>query len=261
MTDKNICPPIKWIGNKMYQVDSIVPKILESQKEIYIEPFLGSGAVVIELLKHKSTMKYKCYDINDMIIGVFNEIKNNPKELIAKLSQYVNKQTKEDYYKIRAEYNQEKCVAKFMYLNKTCFRGLYRVNKNNHFNVAFNHAKNPPIYCEQNIMALHELFNSVNITFEVRDYKDVEYCDNSVVYMDPPFYGTFDEYTSTFCHTEYIKTLNRLRQHPSVTLIHSNSATFRDIYKTDEHIEEITLYNRINSKNPSSVRTELLYYS
>jgi DNA adenine methylase len=257
---KHIEPPIKWIGSKRYQLQTIVPKLLESKNDTYIEPFLGSGAVVIELLKHRVDVKYRCYDINDMIIGVFNEIKHNPKELIDNLHQYANKQTKEDYYRIRAEYNEEKCVAKFLYLNKTCFRGLYRVNKNNHFNVAFCHAKNPQIYCEQNIMALHELFNSVDITFEVRDYKDVDY-ENSVVYLDAPYYGTFDEYTSTFCHKEYINTLLQLRQNPSIKLIHSNSTAFREIYKTEEQIEEITLYNRINSNNPSSIRTELLYYS
>jgi site-specific DNA-adenine methylase len=138
---------------------------------------------------------------------------------------------------------------------------MYRVNKNNHFNVSYNYAKNPPIYCEKNILALHELFNSVDITFEVRDYKDVEYCDNSVIYMDAPYYGTFDEYTSTFCHKEYVNFLHNLRRNPTVKLFHSNSNAFRYVYKTDETIEEIKLYNRINSKNPSSTRTELLYYS
>jgi DNA adenine methylase len=177
-----------------------------------------------------------------MVIQVFKEIQTNPVNLISKLKALEHYKTKEDYYRIRDEFNQNRCVAKFMYLNKTAFRGMYRVNKNNHFNVSFNHAKNPPICCEKNLLALNQLFNSVDITFEVKDYKDVEYYDNSVVYMDPPYYGTFDEYTSTFCHKEYINTLHQLRQNPSVALIHSNSSAFRDIYTTDENIEEITLY-------------------
>jgi site-specific DNA-adenine methylase len=134
------------------------------------------------------------------------------------------------------------------------------VNKKNKFNVPFSHGKNPPIYCERNILELHELFNSVDITFETRDYRDVEYA-NAIVYMDAPYYGTFDEYTATpFYHDSYIQTLNRLRENPSITLIHSNSSAFREVYETKEDIEEITLYNRANSKNPGSTRTELLYY-
>jgi hypothetical protein len=61
---KHIEPPIKWIGSKRYQLQTIVPKLLDSKNDTYIEPFLGSGAVVIELLKHKRDMKYRCNDIN-----------------------------------------------------------------------------------------------------------------------------------------------------------------------------------------------------
>jgi site-specific DNA-adenine methylase len=79
--------------------------------------------------------------------------------------------------------------------------------------------------------------------------------------MDPPFYKTYNEYTSMpFSHTDYINTLYHLRQNPTIKLIHSNSAAFQEVYETDEQIEEITLFNRANSKNPGSKRTELLYY-
>jgi site-specific DNA-adenine methylase len=97
------------------------------------------------------------------------------------------------------------------------------------------------------------------VTFEVRDYREIDY-ENAVVYCDPPYFGASDRYTKPpFSHEEYVKFLYQLKQNPSITLIHSNSASFREIYKTDEQIEEIKLYNRANSKNPGSQRTELLY--
>jgi DNA adenine methylase len=228
---------------------------------MYFEPFIGGGSVIIELLKHGLNKKYRCYDINPMIVQMFKMIKENPNELIDTMRSYADKNTKNDYYRIREEFNLNPSVCKFMYLNKTCFRGQYRVSRKNKFNVPFGHYKKPIILDEVNIMSLHELFNQFDITFEVSDYRGLIIPENSVVYFDPPFYGVIEEYTAIrFCHKEYIQILHRLRQNPSIKLIHSNSASFRDIYTTDEHIEEITLYNRANSKNPGSIRTELLYY-
>jgi DNA adenine methylase len=81
-------------------------------------------------------VRYRCFDINEILIALFNEIKNNPTDLLAKLKTYEDQRTEEDYYRIRSEYNREKCVAKFLYLNKTGFRGLYSTTKKGVFNVA-----------------------------------------------------------------------------------------------------------------------------
>ena len=77
---------------------------------------------------------------------MYNMIKNTPFELIRQLEQYVDKNNEQDYYEIRKEYNKSPSVDKFIYLNKTCFRGLYRVNKRNEFNTAFN--KKKPSYSQ-----------------------------------------------------------------------------------------------------------------
>jgi DNA adenine methylase len=257
--------PLKWLGSKRFQLDHIIPKLNDALKDKshYYEPFLGGGSVIIELLKQNTNhdVKYICSDINEMVIGVFNEIKYSPYELLDKLKQYSSNTPREEYYRIRDEYNQTNCIAKFMYLNKTCFRGLYRVNKRGEFNVSFNYAKNPDIYCESNILELHKLFNSVDITFEVNDYRNVEICDNSASYLDPPYYDNYNTYSQeSFDYTSYIDYLRNILQNPNIKLIHSNSNSFRKIYESKENIEEIILYNRINCKDPSSTRVELLYF-
>ena len=150
---------IKWIGSKSLQTKTIIPKILESlqHKKIYIEPFVGGGSVIIEILKQCylndiTNVSFQCFDINEIIIRMFNEIKNKPLELIEKLKPFLGKSTKEDYYRIRNEYNANPNVEQFMYLNKNCFRGLYRVNKKGMFNTSFSHARNPPVFVAENII-------------------------------------------------------------------------------------------------------------
>jgi DNA adenine methylase len=215
-------PPIKWLGNKSQQAHAIIPKILSNlkrkhasmraQRPLYIEPFVGSGAIIIELLKHgRKDVTYKCFDINEMIISMFNEIKYDPINLINKLKLLEKKTQKEEYYRIREEYNKNPCTDKFIYLNKTCFRGLYRVNQKTEFNASYGNYSNPIIYCENNILSLHELFNKFNVSFEVADYRDIEIPDNSTIYMDPPYYTNFNEYFTSFSHSDYIQILNSIR--------------------------------------------------
>ena len=132
---KKVQSPIKWGGGKRNQLQFIIPKILSKLKNSnhYFKPFVGGGSVIIELLKqcwmHKVYhVSFFCYDINPILISMFIAIKNNPQQLIEKLKQYNNKNDENSYYLIRQEYNQNLSVEKFIYLNKTGFRGLYSVN-------------------------------------------------------------------------------------------------------------------------------------
>src|SRR5215469_5467475 len=141
--------PIKYCGGKTAQLKTITPFIFDSFKthKLYIEPFVGGGSVIIDLLKQCEAqsaepsakknnidkLKFHCYDLNEIVIRMFNEIKNNPTNLIERLDE-INKRT--DYYNIRDEYNQNQTVEKFIYLNKRCFRGLYRVNLKGEFNAS-----------------------------------------------------------------------------------------------------------------------------
>jgi DNA adenine methylase len=236
------------------------------KRATYIESFIGGGSVIIELLKQCyiegiTNIKFNCYDINKILIRMFNEIKNEPNKLINNLKKFGNMKSEKDYYRIRSEYNIHPSVDKFIYLNKTGFRGIYQVNKKGELNTSFGHYKNPIIFNAENILELSKLFNHFNVTFEASDYRDIEIGDDCVLYLDPPYYQTSNRYSiDKFSHDEYVEYLNRVKNNSTISLIHSNSIMFRDIYETDENVEEIKLYNRINCKNPGQKRIELLFY-
>jgi DNA adenine methylase len=264
--------PIKWVGSKSSQLKVIVPYLLKSISEprikSYIEPFVGSGSVIIELLKQCEQnniegIEFKCSDINDSIILMYNEIKSSPRELMRKLDTYDNRTTADDYYKIRAEYNKNHTAEHFMYLNKRGFRGLYRTNKKGEYNTSFEKARENivvSLYDETNILELSRLFNKFEVRFEVSDYYYIgkEVHINTVFYFDPPYYGTFNEYAQgRFEHNEYIDLLNSLRDDSDNVVFHSNSSSFRDIYEGE--FIEVDIRERMNSKNMSGRRIELFY--
>jgi DNA adenine methylase len=274
LNNKFLYSPIKWIGSKKCQLETIIPPILNSLRynNLYIEPFVGSGSVIIELLKQCHIyklvhIKFKCYDINEILIAMFNEIKYRPLNLINNLKKFENMKTKDDYHRIRKEYNEKPTVDKFIYLNKTGYRGLYQVNKNGEYNTSFGHYKNPTIFKEENIRELSKLLNYFNVTFEVSDYRDVVKSIRKpcVIYLDPPYFETTNNLRGVysknkFCHEEYIEFLYHIRNNSKITLIHSNSVMLNSIYETNENVEVIELYDRMNSKNPGKTRLELLYY-
>ena len=130
------------------------------------------------------------------------------------------------------------------------------MNKNGQFNVAFGHHKYPKVFRKENIRALSKLFNMFDVTFVVSSYDSSKIPDN-VVYCDPPYYGVDIKYTKNkFDHEEYINFLNNIKKDCKV--IHSNSTKFLEVYNGSETVEEIELWDRINSKNPGRTRTELL---
>jgi DNA adenine methylase len=226
---------------------------------------VGGGSIIIEVLRYCwenkiNNCEFICADINPIIIKMYNEIKNNPQELIERLEQYENINSEDDYYRIRKEYNTEQTVEKFMFLNKKCFRGMYRVNKKGEFNTSFSSARSPPVFIRENILELSKLFNYYNVKFDVANFFDLEF-ENCTLYCDLVYYGTFDEYSAQrFDHDEYVRKLNLIRENKSVKLVHSNSVGFLDIYVTNEKIEEIICQERMNATNMNDRRVELLFY-
>jgi DNA adenine methylase len=249
--------PIQFVGGKAVQLKYIIPYIVDELKtnEYYYEPFLGGGSVLIELLKQNLPhVKFRCSDSNDILIRMFKEIQNSPEELMEKLDAISKR---EDYYEVRAEYNKNPTVEHFIYLNKRCFRGLFRVNKKGKFNASCNKQTNVVYYSKDNILELHRLFNELDVEFETKDYLDINIEKNSVLYLDPPYYGVFNEYTSYgFNHVKYVKALESL---PNMKVFHSNSHLFRNIYDNKNYLE-IPVRDKINCKNPNEIRTELFYY-
>lgn len=200
-------PFVKWAGGKgslLNQLNKYYPLELKNGEiEYYIEPFVGGGAVLIDILQNYKVNEAYAFDINENLINTYNIIKNNVNELIYNLKilekEYLSLEKdarKEYFYNIREQYNSykldkdEKSLQKaveFIFLNRTCFNGLYRVNKNGDFNVPMGNYKNPTICDEENLKALSRLIK--NVKFQYGDYKtSQEYIKkNTFVYFDPPY--------------------------------------------------------------------------
>ena len=206
MSEK-IRPFVKWAGGKgslIPQLNNFYPYELKNGIiERYIEPFVGGGAVLIDILQKYDIQEVYAFDINIDLINSYNVIKNNVEELIANLKQMETKylglgqeERKNYFYNIRDEYNNYELekneqnvqrAAQFIYLNRTCFNGLYRVNKNGKFNVPIGSYKNPTICDEENLRQLSQLIQ--NVQFQYGDYsRSMEYVTkNTFIYFDPPY--------------------------------------------------------------------------
>jgi DNA adenine methylase len=205
MSEKNGKPFLKWAGGKTQLINDIekaLPKELTKSKFTYIEPFVGSGAVLFWMLNNFSNIeKAVINDINEDLINTYKKIASNPKELISILeilqkefhSLEGNEDNKKKYYcKKRDLYNarkQESCgqAALFIFLNRTCFNGLYRVNRSNLYNVPMGGYKKPTICDKQNILTVSNLLKKVEIL--CGDYQATlkHARNNSLFYFDPPY--------------------------------------------------------------------------
>lgn len=206
MSEK-IRPFVKWAGGKgslIPQLNNFYPYELKNGIiERYIEPFVGGGAVLIDILQKYDIQEVYAFDINIDLINSYNVIKNDVEELIINLKQMETEylqleqeERKNYFYNIRDEYNNYELeeneqnvqrAAQFIYLNRTCFNGLYRVNKNGKFNVPVGSYKNPTICDEENLRQLSQLIQ--NVQFQYGDYsRSMEYVtENTFVYFDPPY--------------------------------------------------------------------------
>ena len=198
-------PFLKWAGGKTQLINDIqkaLPKEFIKHKFNYIEPFVGSGAVLFWMLNNFPKIeKAIINDINSDLTNTYNEIAKNPKELISILEQFQNEyhflennsENKKDYYLNKREnFNSRKFsnteqAALFIFLNRTCFNGLYRVNRNNKFNVPIGSYKKPTICDVENILAVSESLKKVEIL--TGDYQQtLELAERpSLFYFDPPY--------------------------------------------------------------------------
>lgn len=200
MKNQLVSPVVKWVGGKR-QLLNIIRKHVPKKIDYYCEPFVGGGAVLFDLQPQKALIN----DLNEELMNVYEVIKNNVDELIIDLENHENKA--EYFYEKRAEdrdkksYNKlsnVKKASRILYLNKTCYNGLFRVNNSGEFNTPFGRYKNPNIVNEPTLRAVHLYFNQSEITFRNEDYKKTLKClkKNTFVYLDPPYDPVSD--TSSF---------------------------------------------------------------
>lgn len=198
--NKLVAPVVKWVGGKRQLLNMLKP-LLPKKFTKYYEPFLGGGALFFNLQPNIAYVN----DINSDLIRVYNVIRTNVDSLITTLSEYKNEA--DFFYSIRdldrdrekyAMLSEVQKAARILYLNKTCFNGLYRVNNAGEFNSPFGNYNNPNIINAPVLRAVSLYLNSATIYLTSTDYtealKDVS--RGAFVYLDPPYDPVSD--TSNF---------------------------------------------------------------
>lgn len=192
-------PPVKWAGGKAQlipQLELLFPKM---EYSLYIEPFVGGGAVFFHLLPPSAIL----IDSNEELINFYLEVRDNLEELLSDLKKHKN--TPEYYYSIRAldprYLSPVERASRFLYLNKTGYNGLWRVNSQGKHNVPFGRYKNPKIVDEPNLRLVKEALRHARVICD--DFSRVlDFAQPGVfVYLDPPYYplsdtANFTGYTS-----------------------------------------------------------------
>lgn len=256
-----VAPVVKWAGGKRQLLSEIV-KHIPDNFSTYYEPFLGGGAVLFHLQPRKAIVN----DINEELINMYLVIKDNVEELIESLKKHKNDE--EYYYKIRdldrdkERYNQLNNIEKasrIIFLNKTCYNGLFRVNSQGQFNVPFGKYKKPDIVNEITLRAVSNYLNNAQITFKCTDFEEAlkGIKKGAFVYFDPPYdpvsdTASFTGYdTNGFDQNEQIrlKELCDKLNRRGVKFLLSNSATdfILDLYK-EYNITIVKARRVINSK-------------
>jgi DNA adenine methylase len=246
-----IRPCLKWVGGKNQILDKVFqyfPKEINN----YYECFAGGGSVFLELLKRLEENKININgkiiinDYNTDLINMYNIIKNNVKTLLDTLKS-----------------------ALLIFLNKTCFRGVYREGPNG-FNVPYGNNINPSIFKKEHYLELSKIFNKYDVIFINKSFESVicEYKQCDFVYFDPPYYPLNSKSFTTYQkdgfgkkHNELIKLCDLLDQY-NIKFLHSNSYCQFNLDNYGHFNYELLLCKRlINSKQPSDTDYEMLIFN
>jgi DNA adenine methylase len=189
--NKLAAPFLKWVGGKRQIMPEIVEHLPKNIK-IYIEPFIGGGAVLFHLQPKKAIIN----DFNSELVNVYRVIKNNLEKLLVDLQKHENES--DYFYQIRGvdrtdrfkEMTDIEKASRVIYLNKTCFNGLYRVNSSGEFNSPFGKYKHPNIVNEPILRAVSSYLNENDIQLQNTDYEEIMKAadEDSFIYLDPPYH-------------------------------------------------------------------------
>jgi DNA adenine methylase len=178
------------------EIDSRLPQGLETGEiDTYVEPFVGGGAVFFHIAqRYEGIKRFYLFDINNDLVNCYNAIKNDVESFIDELRKLEREYLplkksarKEFYYQIRKEFNSDRNTAKLIFLNKTCYNGLYRVNKKEQFNVPFGDYKNPTICDVEKLENVSQVLQKAEIIRADFEKSDKYIDDKTFVYFDPPY--------------------------------------------------------------------------
>lgn len=248
-------PVLKWAGGKTQILDDLMRKAPDKFNR-YIEPFIGGGAMFFALQPRSGVIA----DSNPELVNLYRCIADNVGLVIKHLQTFEN--TESEFYAVRAlcfgDLEKEYAAARTIYLNRTCFNGLYRVNKSGQFNVPFGRYKNPRFCQTENLFAASNALQGIEIM--CGDYKEVlskTAKSGDFVFLDPPYlpvskYACFKQYTKEQFYEEdhreladEVARLQRIGCH--VVLTNSNHPLVHELYEPYE-IEVLNTRRNINSK-------------
>ena len=277
-------PFLKWAGGKKQLVDEIISRIpgriVEGNNIVYVEPFVGSGAVLFQMFNlYKDKIKKTVIsDLNNNLINTYTAIRNSLNRLLEELEELKTQFLKSEFETERQKFylqkrdefnaysiNRIKKAALFIFLNKTCFNGLYRENSDGIFNVPFGRYKNPKIFDKKLLEKINKILQQVEI--KNVPYKEiVKYVDHerAVFYLDPPYKpisktASFNAYTKNCFNDfeqeklkDFCDTITRLGHffilsNSDLKNINKNNNYFDNLYK-DYSIQRVKAKRSINSK-------------
>lgn len=254
---------VKWAGGKKQLIEQF-KRFFPDKIERYFEPFVGGGAVAFYIIKTFKPKEIYLSDINDELVNCLNVIKNNVEELIKllkKMKEEHMNDPKKVYFKVRAEDPKLLCdidrASRFIYLNKTCFNGLYRVNSKGGFNVPMGDYDNPAICNEEDLREISELLKNAKISTKqfydaVKDARKGDF-----IYFDPPYYPLKKESFTTYTKDKFLdeeqkhlfKVFKELdKKRCNVMLSNSHTPFILDLYKKyKKNIHKVKATRMINS--------------
>lgn len=257
-------PFVKWAGGKR-QLIPILNKNLPKQMGTYYEPFLGGGALLFHILTERGRQSCGISDLNSDLILTYTTIRDKIDELINSLkihSKNYKKDAKSYYYSIR-ESTPKSAIEKtsrLLFLNRTCFNGLYRVNSKGKFNVPLGRYTNPNIVNEENLRAVSNVLQSSKVSIQCRDFESVlkDVRKDDFVYFDPPYQpvsstANFTSYTHKSFTFDDLERLADLclkldEKECKVMLSNSNSKEVEDMFTEKQwKIKKIQANRSINS--------------
>ena len=295
-------PILKWVGGKTQILDKLIIEF-PTQINNYHEIFLGGGSVLLAFLSYvkngiiKINGNIYAYDLNEPLIYMYKNIQTNHTELYKEIQKLITefnscnddgeinrkpknideaKLSKENYYYwIRSEYNKldltnkktPKGSAMFIFLNKTCFRGVFRIGPNG-FNVPYGHYNNPQIINKEHLYEIHQLIQ--NVIFQCNDFNlsMVNIETNDYVYLDPPYApetdNSFVGYTENGFninnHNNLFNLIHKLTEtNKKMMLSNSDVSLVRDNFTNEKYnITSLLCKRTINSKNPKAKTKEVI---
>lgn len=259
-TTINPKPFVKWVGGKRGIIKELTSR-LPREFNRYYEPFIGGGALLFALMPINSFIS----DMNQELITTYLVIKNNYKDLIKVLNQHASQHSEEYFYKVRANESFTSAVeiaGRFIYLNKSCFNGLYRVNQKGKFNSPFGKVPKEKLslYDENNLQQLHNFLQNVDI--KVQSFEKIKPDKADFVYLDPPYHQVFTQYTDKdFGHDDQVALADFVNElsNNGVYVMLSNSDTdlIRDLY-SNFNVEIIDAPRSINCKGNNRTGKEVV---